>query len=366
MGKFIEYSNDDKPGFIVELRERVTEYFSEKDISSYGNRRLVFKTIFFLTLYIAPFIIMLSGTINSLIYFFLLYILMGIGKAGVGMNIMHDANHGSYSENDTVNKWIGKSIYLLGGIPNTWKYQHNTMHHGFTNVDGFDEDIDPGKTIRLSPHKPLYKYHRFQHIYAWILYGLMTILWISTKDFKQLIAYKKENVPLSNKYSYRMLYVDLIISKILYYSVLLVVPLLIFPFAWYWVLLAFFIMHYTAGLILSTVFQTAHVVTTSEYPLPDDEGKMGNGWAVHQLKTTSDFAPSSKLLSWLTGGLNCQVEHHLLPNICHVHYVALAPIVRETALKYNLPYHAEKSFIAALKNHIAMLKLLGRGEARMV
>jgi linoleoyl-CoA desaturase len=258
-----------------------------------------------------------------------------------------------------VNNLFGNSLYLLGGFPANWKYQHNTLHHGYTNIEGHDEDIGHEGILRFSPHKPLIKIHKYQYIYAWFLYGLMTFSWVTVKDFKRLKKYKNEGAILNNSGNYKPLFIKLLVSKILYYALFLGLPLVVVPVAWYWILLGFFLMHFTSGLILSTIFQTAHVVPTSEYPLPDTNDELENNWAVHQLYTTCDFSPKGNVFSWLIGGLNYQVVHHLFPNISHVHYKNLAGIVEQTAKKHNLPYHVNKTFFGAIYQHIRMLKSLG-------
>jgi linoleoyl-CoA desaturase len=192
------------------------------------------------------------------------------------------------------------------------------------------------------------------------LYGLMTISWVTTKDFEQLERYRKAGVSLNTNKTYKQLFVMLTLAKLIYYSVFIIIPMIVLPFAWYWILIFFFIMHFTAGFILTTVFQTAHVVPATLYPLPDENGSMENNWAVHQLLTTSNFAPKNKFLSWFIGGLNYQVEHHLFPNISHVHYSKISGFVREMAEKYNLPYHVQPGFIKAVIEHGRMLKKLGK------
>ncbi len=358
--KTIKFPNQSKPEFVSELRLEVKNYFEENSLSKYGNRSLIVKSVFMILLYFVPYLLMLTGIITTFPLILLAWSLMGVAMAGIGMGVMHDANHGSFSINPKVNKWLSKSLYLLGGFPPNWRYQHNTMHHGFTNIDGHDEDIAPAGVLRFSPHKPLLKIHKFQHWYAWFFYGLMTISWVISKDIKQLSGYKKENVKLSSPKNYKQLFVDLSISKILYFSIFLVLPIILLPIPWYLTLLSFFVMHFIAGFILGIIFQSAHVVPTSDYPLPDESGNLENNWAIHQLLTTSDFAPKSKLLCWYAGGLNFQVEHHLFPNISHVHYKNLSPIVKRIAAKHNLPYYVETSFFQALRSHAKMLSFLGR------
>lgn len=354
----IRYSKN-KIDFLTELRTSVNDYFKTNNIEPYGDNRLVVKTVFMGLLYLVPLVLMISGVFTSVWAVLACWMLMGLGKSGVGMATMHDANHGSFSKNDRINKLFGNSMYLLGGFPANWRYQHNTLHHGYTNVEGHDEDIAPPGILRLSPHRPLKKIHRYQHFYAWLLYGLMTISWIITKDFRRLQKYKKDGVKLSGKRTYRSLMRDLIVSKILYYLLFLVVPLLTMPVAWYWIVAGFLLMHFTAGLVLASIFQTAHVVPTSEYPMPDENGELNNNWAAHQLYTTCNFAPKSRIFSWFIGGLNYQVEHHLFPNISHIHYPKIAAIVQKKAQEFGLPYHVNRTFPGALREHIRMLKMLG-------
>jgi len=357
----ITYSAEVKPEFIKELKAEVANYFKTNNLSKFGNTNLVIKSVFMFTLYLLPLILMLSGVFTSWVAVFTCWILMGFGKAGVGMGIMHDANHRTYSKSAKINKFMGMSLYLVGGFPPTWQRQHNTNHHGFTNIDGKDEDISPvTKLLRFSPHGTLRKIHKYQHLYAWFFYGLMTILWITTKDFRQLREYHKQGLPLSHKKSFAQLFTTLIIAKILYYLVFLVLPLILLPIAWYWIIFFFLSMHFISGLTLGVVFQTAHVVPTSEFPLPDKSGTIENSFAIHQLLNTSDFAPRNKVLSWFIGGLNYQIEHHLFPGVSHVHYPNIAKIVKKITLKYNLPYNVQPGFLRAVWEHGRMLKQLGQ------
>jgi len=278
----LEFPAKDQQEFMIELRAKVAAYFESNKLSKYGNFNLAFKTVFMLLLFLAPYVLMISGLVSSLAGVLGCWIIIGVGTAGVGMGVMHDANHGTFSKNKNTNRLFGMTLYLLGGFPPNWKYQHNTMHHGFTNIEGYDEDIAPGFYLRISPHRPLLKIHKYQHIYAWFLYGLMTLSWVIAKDFVQLNDYRKEGVKLMRGRTYNQLFGVLILSKIIYYSIFMLVPILVLPFAWYWVIIFFVAMHFTSGFILTTVFQTAHVVPTSEYPLPDEDGSMENSWAVHQ------------------------------------------------------------------------------------
>jgi len=354
------FSNTTQMDFTRSLRAKVMQYFEENDISKYGNASMVFKTIFMFSLYLVPYFLMMTGVFTNPFALLLLWMVMGFGVAGIGFSVMHDANHNSYSRHPLINRILSYSLNFLGGFSRTWQYQHNTMHHFYTNIDGFDEDIDAGIVLRLSPQKPLYKFHRFQQYYAWFLYALMTLTWTIDKDFKQLFRYKKEGVVLDRKKPFAALLAELIVSKLIYYTYILLIPMLVLPVAWWVVLIYYVVMHFISGFILAIVFQTAHVMPSSEYPEPNPEGTMENNWTIHQLLTTSDFSPKSRLFSWYIGGLNFQIEHHLFPSICHIHYKKIAHLVEKTAREYQLPYYVQPNFFKALVNHTKMLKLLGK------
>ena len=358
----VKFDRNHNVEFYRTLQKRVRAYFKENNISKYANTNMVIKTVFMLALYLVPFVLLLTLFQNSWLIF-LMWVIMGFGLAGVGLSIMHDGNHGAYSKNKNINKLVGWVLYLAGGSDKMWKIQHNVLHHTYTNVTGMDEDIDPGKVMRFSPHEERLPLHKYQHIYAWFLYGLMTLLWTTSKDFKQVHRYAKLGLLETQNTTYRKMLLNIILTKILYYSIILVLPLIFSPAPWWVTVLGFLTMHYIAGLILGLIFQPAHVVPSSNYPLPDESGNIKADWAVSQLINTANFAPESGWFSWYVGGLNFQIEHHLFPNICHVHYKKLSKIVKETATEFNLPYQSEKTFLGAIATHGRMLKKLGQQDS---
>lgn len=358
----IVFSRTDSAKFFRTLNQRVNSYFKDNNISRKGNWKLYIKTFVMLSLYLSPYFLLMTLNIPAWAQL-LLAIVMGIGMAGVGMNVMHDANHGSYSSKNWINKIMGGSMYILSGNVYNWQVQHNVLHHTYTNIHGHDEDIDAGNIIRFTKHDKWRRFHRFQHLYGIFLYGLLTVNWILVADFKQTkrylakkLAYGKLPKPVSQ-------WSILVITKILYLGTWVVIPILFFDIAWWKVLIGFFAMHYTAGLILSVVFQLAHVVEDTEMPLPDPSGTMKNTWAIHQLFTTVNFSTKNKLINWFTGGLNHQVEHHIFPNISHVHYNKISKIVKNTAKEFNLPYNEYKTTRKAVIAHFRYLKQMGLNPA---
>ena len=175
--KPVKFSGDKKTDIMSTLRIRVKEYFDEHDLQRFGNSAMVWKTVIMLCVYVIPYIFLISGLVTSSWIIFGLWIIMGFGMVGIGLAIMHDANHGSYSKNPSVNKSLGYLINFIGGSAVNWKIQHNVLHHSFTNIDGLDEDISIGKMLRFSPHQKRYKVHRIQHYYAWFFYSFLTLNW---------------------------------------------------------------------------------------------------------------------------------------------------------------------------------------------
>lgn len=279
--------------------------------------------------------------------------------SGIGMSVMHDAVHGSFSNFNWLNKLFGTSMYFIGGNTFNWKVQHNLLHHTYTNIEGFDEDIDPKGVLRLSTQSKLKKVHRYQHVYAFFLYSLMTLS-RTVNEFKQLNRYNKKGITRQQGSTPRKEMIKLALTKAAYLIVFLVLPMLIAPFSWWLVLLGFLTMHLTAGMFMTIVFQMAHLVEEAEQPLPNGQGVIENEWAVHELETTANFSRKSRIFGWMIGGLNYQVEHHLFPYISHIHYRAISPIVKQTALEFGVRYNENKTFFGAIGSHIRMLKKLGR------
>lgn len=350
-----------KAEFFTTLRDRVNAHFEENNLSRTGNRHMVVKTLSMFLIYFVPYFLIVTETL-PLWGMWLMCVVMGFGAAGIGFSVMHDANHGAYTRNKRLNEIIGYSINFVGGSAFTWKVQHNFLHHTYTNIHELDEDVADKPILRLSPHGKLLKIHRYQHIYATFMYTLATVGWITKKDFAQLIRYNREGITEKLGYNKTREMIILIGTKLFYYAYLLVIPMLLMDISFGQWLIGFFTMHAVLGLLITAVFQLAHVVEGPTHHEPTLSGKMDNTWAIHQLETTANFARNNKLIGWFVGGLNFQVEHHLFPTICHVHYKDLSEIVSTTANEFDLPYHDQKTFLSAYRSHLRVLKAFGRNE----
>ncbi|MGZ3932463.1 MAG: fatty acid desaturase family protein, partial [Bacteroidia bacterium] len=209
----IRFNNANRQ-FYMTAKKRVDDYFRSNNISKFGNYKMVIKTICMFLIYLAPYFLLLSNYFTNGYVQVCLTILMGVGMSGIGLSVMHDANHGSYSKNHTINKIMSLSISMIGGSSINWQLQHNNLHHTFTNIDGHDEDIAPLGFLRFSPHAEHKKIHKFQFLYAWFFYGLMTLMWAFTKDFSQLIRYNKMDLLKVKNTTFRKELWKLIFGKV--------------------------------------------------------------------------------------------------------------------------------------------------------
>src|SRR5690606_737295 len=177
----VKFVSPNRSEFFSTVRKRVDLYFAENKISKHANSTMIVKTVVLLSLYLLPFIYLLvfqPAFPASLVLWFL----MGTGIAGIGMSIMHDANHGAYSKSSKVNYLLGHTLNLVGGSAFNWKLQHNILHHTYTNIATIDEDIKDRLVLRFSPHTNVKFFHKLQYVYAFFFYGLLTLYWVLAKD----------------------------------------------------------------------------------------------------------------------------------------------------------------------------------------
>lgn len=350
--------NNKSQVFYQSLKKSAENYFHTKRLKKTGNWQLYSKTLVLVPLSIAIYVFLLIGNYATLPGL-LLAIVLGLLLASIGFNVMHDACHGSYSDKKWVNNILGLSLNALGGNAFFWKQKHNILHHTYTNIAGLDDDIAQSKLLRQSAAQKWMPVHKYQHIYLPIAYSLTIFMWVGFRDFDKYFKRKIHNTviqPMDRKE-----HIIFWVSKVLYLLFYVIIPIIFVGWqAW---LLGFVVMGLIMGLVLAFVFQLAHAVEGPEFEAVDvDDKVIESEWAVHQVKTTANFSPDNKLLSWFLGGLNYQVEHHLFPRVSHVHYPALSRIVKQECDRFNLPYHSFNSMPAAIVSHFRIMKELGQNK----
>jgi linoleoyl-CoA desaturase len=357
--KKVSFKNSDN-SFSEAINKDVKEYFQATGKDTVGDWRLYIKSatlipasvLLYLALIFSVFPVWLA-LIASIILGFLL--------ASIGFSVMHDACHGSYSNNKNLNYIMGLSMNALGSNAFIWKVKHNIIHHTYTNIDGVDDDIAKSPVLRHCYSQPYKKIHRYQHIYMIPLYAISSILWALVTDMdkyfkKEINGTRINNFPVQE-------HIIFWATKILYIVFYIAIPVMML--GWGPFLIGYFLMNAAMGLTLSFVFQLAHVVENTEFTDASHlDGKLtiNDAWAIHQVRTTSNFATHSKVISWFVGGLNFQIEHHLFPKISHVHYPAISKIVEKRCHEFGIPYNNIHSFTDAVMSHINTMKKFGATE----
>ena len=346
------------PGpFHAELKARVEAYFAAGGRSPRGGARLALKGAVLTAWFAASW----AGLVLGHPPWWLavpLAVSLGLAWAGLGFDVMHDANHGASTKRAALNRLLSFSSDLIGGSSVIWRQKHNVLHHGYTNVLGLDEDLESGGLLRLAPGQPRRRLHRLQHLYVWLLYALFPIRWFFIDDFRDLLTRRVGASPLPRPSPLGV--AELLLGKLLFVGWALVIPLWLHPAGP--VLALGLLAIGTLGVTLATVFQLAHAVGEARFHAAA-ERTMPTDWATHQVASTVDFARGSRLCAWYLGGLNFQVVHHLFPTVSHVHYPALAPIVESCCRRHGVPYRAWETLPEALGANVRWLRALGRPEA---
>jgi len=357
MDEKIRFKKNSSSDFFYVLKKRVETLFEEQNLSPHANGKIHFKVITLCVLYLLCYFSLISNYFGFLSVC-VLYSCIGLIKALIGFNLTHDALHGAYSSNPKINRILGYSFDLNGTSSLIWKISHNVLHHTYTNIPGVDQDIEKAILLRLSPQDKLYPFHKWQHIYAPFLYAMIGFNWVFYADYAWFWKEARQRkVPSTEIFLF-------VLFKMINMTLFLLFPLLYLSIPWWQVLIAYSCMHVVGGITIALVFQLAHIVDNVQFPLPNPEGEMENTWAIHEMYTTSNFGTQSSWTTNLVGGLNFQIEHHLFPKICHVHYPMISNIVKQTASEFQIPYFEQPSFLLAVRSHFRTLKLLGLGKIK--
>jgi linoleoyl-CoA desaturase len=335
------------------LRRRLDSFFSDLNISPKADRTMWIK--------IAAGLAVLVGTWIALYVlrpgswkFVALYFLGGLAQTFLLLNIAHDSNHNAISSRTLVNKTLNYVFDLCGISSYMWRILHHRGHHSCVNLHGEDDALSGRGLLRFTPYEPRAPLHRFQHIYALFLYALFSLEYVFVRDF-QCFFFPSHDYLTRAKHPLRE-YVILFAGKGFYLTYMLILPVMVLGKSPLLVAGAFLLVHVIVGLSVALVFQTTHTIDSTYFPA--DRGEFDNG-VYHIFATTADYATENPLVSWLTGGLNHHIVHHLCPFVCHTHYAPLTRIVKETAEEFGVPYRQHPTMTRAIHHHLILLKQLG-------
>ncbi len=353
--KKLQFTKDEGSEFYKELIKRTDEYFIENNIDKSGNGIMYFKIFMYFSLDILFYWLMITS--ENEILFVLFYLLMGLSILLTAFNISHDAAHGVAVKSKAWNKFLfSLSFNLQGNNAYVWGKNHNESHHLYTNVEGSDIDVLNNPLFRMTESQPLKWFHKYQFIYAPFLYLLYSLNWFFLRETLMLVNYSsrtiKIDIPKNEIFK-------LVIFKMLYIGYMIALPILLVPFGWTWVAMAFILNHFMVSLIFVGVLGVSHVSDYVHHPVPDKDNKLNMSWPKLQMQTSVDYNADSVFFNWTLGGFNAHALHHLLPTISHVHYLKILPIFRELCNKYNITY-MEMPYLESLASHFRFLKSVGR------
>ena len=342
--------------FQTELHRRVDEYFRTSGRPQRGGWRIHLKSAIILSSFFLSYLALVFRA-HNLWQGLPLALLLAFSTTAIGFCIQHDGGHRAYSERRWVNRLAASTMDLVGVSSYVWHRKHALLHHNYVNITGWDSDIDIGPAGRLTPHQQRLWFHRWQHIYLWVLYGFLVLKMQLLGDFIHIISGRIHGHRMPRPRGWSL--VAFAGGKMLFCAMAFVLPFIYHPL---WVALFFYAVVVLAmGAPLGAVFQLPHCVKQADFPLPDkDTGRMENPWAVHQAQVTLDFDRHSPVKTWFLGGLNFHVEHHLFPSICHVNYPGMSKIVEEACREFGVKYAEHRSFWTGLAEHYRWLRELGR------
>ena len=337
------------------LRRRLDSFFAEQNISPKANRAMWVKIGLGLAVLAGSWIALYTLRPGSW-KFVALYLLGGFAQTFLLLNIAHDSNHNAISSRSVVNKTLNYVFDLCGISSYMWRILHHRGHHSCVNIHEEDDAISGRGLFRFTPHESRTPWHRFQHIYALFVYALFSLDYVLLKDFR-CFFFPTHDYLKSTRHPARE-YAILFAGKAFYLTYMLVLPVVVLGKSPLLVAGAFLLVHLVVGLSVTLVFQTTHTVDGTYFP--SDRGEFDNG-VYHIFATTADYATENPLVSWLTGGLNHHIVHHLCPFVCHTHYAPLTRIAKQTAEEFGVPYRQHPTMTRAIRHHLILLKQLGNG-----
>jgi linoleoyl-CoA desaturase len=316
-----------------QLKKEVHE--TVKSLAPHKQLQITLKAILFPLMYVFTYLAAIRFGEDPAIYY-TCYFILGLLLVLNFLNLIHEAVHGTLFRNKRLNNWYVHFFDLMGANSYIWKIRHTRFHHNYPNVMGWDTDFEQSPIARVFPHGPFSSMHKYQHIYLPLIYPLYLLNWLLVRDFKDFfnkkqIVWKAVNIPSIE-------YVKLVVFKGIFIGYTIILPWFLLNISWAQAIGGFLVMVFTASIVSLLVLLSPHASTESEFPVPDNEGKMPTPWYVHQLSCTNDVKEDNFFTRFFMGCFNYHIAHHLFPSVNHVYYPEITQIIQQFAEKNNLPY----------------------------
>ena len=339
--------------FYATLKERVKPLFVTHGENV--RRNTLFKVITYPTLYLLAYVgLLICG--RQLIWLYMFYITLGLLVTLNIFNIIHDAVHHALFEQERKNALASYLLDMMGGNSFVWKIRHVIYHHTFTNIPGWDIDIQQTGLVRFIPSSTYHWIHKIQWVYMPFLYLFYTLNLVLVRDFKDFfkrlsLVKNKTRIPTKE-------YVKLFAFKATYFSYILALPFFILQVQWFHIVIGFLVMHAVTSSLTLLILLPSHLDEHAHFPNPGNDLQMENSWAIHQLMVTNDFGTNSAILNFIMGGLNHHIAHHLFPNVNHNMIPLITEHIRKLAGEIRLPYN-NYTLWGIMTSHFRLLKKNG-------
>lgn len=334
------------------LRSQVIAIVREREKSAKWQLRL--KAFVFPILYLLTYILLISYGGSSAVVFYSSYFLLGILLVLIFLNIIHDAVHGNIFKSKLLNQAYVHLFDFLGANSYIWKIRHIQLHHSYPNIMNWDSDFEQSPIVRVFPQSKYQKFHKYQYIYLPFLYPLYLFNWLLVRDFKDF--FKKDALVRKVADIPKIEYFKLFLFKAIFFAYLFIIPKFILGVSWLSILYGFILMVFTASILSLMVLLSPHANIHSDFPQPDAKNEMPYNWLEHQLRCTNDVSNDNFFIRFFMGSFNYHIAHHLFPNISHIHYPEITPIIERFAIKNGLKYR-KLSLIDSLLGHYRLLKM---------
>lgn len=343
--------------FYKDYLSAVSAYFSEKQLSKKYNWEMVVRSVVLFSIWIGLFLFIISDlTVGPVL--FPLQVAFHFVMFLLTVCVAHDGSHDAYFKNNRLNKVTSWFFDMVGISSFLWEFNHIKSHHNAPNVPYYDSAIDSFGLFRFHPRAPYRSYHRYQHLYIWGIYAFATLFKLFFLDIFSFGRKRIGFVTIEKHPLKEVLFFAVVRLTVITYT--LVIPLLLNAHSWPYVLAGFLVGHFVSGISLGVFFQTTHLHDGTQWPEPDEHGALNLSFDEIVMKTTADFCPKSWWITFLSGGLNLHVAHHLCPDICQIHLPKMTDILEETAKQHGVRYKVFPTVGSAIRSHVKTLKELGR------
>src|SRR3954471_5438762 len=258
--------------------------------------------------------------------------MLGMAKILENMEIGHNVMHGQWDWMNDPEIHSSNWEWDTAQPAEQWKHSHNYVHHQFTNVLGYDNDIGYG-ILRLAREQKWSPFTLGQPVYNALLASLFQ--WgVALHDLDIERIRKGEKDPKEMKRQLRQIFRkgrNQILKDYVVYPALSGPP-------WKATITANATSNLMRNLWSYVIIFCGHFPDGALHFTEEElEDETRAEWYLRQMLGSANFK-GGPLLHIMSGNLGFQIEHHLFPDLPSNRYAEISVKVRELCAKYDIPY----------------------------